>query len=79
MNALEGKPEAMVITKPDRKTKQGKKQAQRIWYQSTVWSYQEGKRQQKCETGDSGKVQHQVESKYTEVLLTWRDALLEIR
>ena len=32
MNALEGKLEAMVITKPDRKTKQGKKQAQRIWY-----------------------------------------------
>ncbi len=32
MNALEGKLEAMVITKPDRKTKQGKKQAYRIWY-----------------------------------------------
>ena len=32
MNALEGKLEAMVITKPDRKTKQGKKQANRIWY-----------------------------------------------
>ena len=32
MNALEGKMEAMVITQPDRKTKQGKKQAQRIWY-----------------------------------------------
>ncbi len=32
MNALEGKLEAMVITKPDRKTKQGKKQARRIWY-----------------------------------------------
>ena len=32
MNALEGKLEGMVITKPDRKTKQGKKQAQRIWY-----------------------------------------------
>ncbi len=31
MNALEGKLEAMVITKPDRKTKQGKKQAHRIW------------------------------------------------
>ena len=32
MNALEGKLETMVITKPDRKTKQGKKQANRIWY-----------------------------------------------
>ncbi len=31
-NALEGKLEAMVITQPDRKTTQGKKQAQRIWY-----------------------------------------------
>ncbi len=32
MNALEGKLEAMVITKPDRKTKQGKKQANHMWY-----------------------------------------------
>ena len=32
MNALEGKLEAMMITQPDRKTKHGKKQAQRIWY-----------------------------------------------
>ena len=32
MNALEVKLEAMVITQPDRKTKHGKKQAQRIWY-----------------------------------------------
>ncbi len=32
MNALEGKLEAMVTTKPDRKTKQGKKQANRVWY-----------------------------------------------
>ena len=32
MNALEGKLEAMVITKPDRKTKQGKKQANRSSY-----------------------------------------------
>lgn len=32
MNALEGKLEALVITKQDRKTKQGKKQANRIWY-----------------------------------------------
>ena len=32
MNALEDTVEAMVITKPDRKTKQGKKQADRIWY-----------------------------------------------
>jgi len=32
MNALEGNLEVMVITKPDRKTKQGKKQANRTWY-----------------------------------------------
>ena len=32
MKALEGKLEAMLITQPDRKTKQGKKQAQRMWY-----------------------------------------------
>ena len=32
MDALEGNLEAMVITKPDRKTKQGKKQANRTWY-----------------------------------------------
>ena len=32
MDALEGNLEAMVITKPDRKTKQGKKQAYRTWY-----------------------------------------------
>ena len=32
MNALEGKLEALVITKQDRKTKHGKKQPNRIWY-----------------------------------------------
>ncbi len=32
MNVLEDKLEAMMITKPDRKTKQGEKQANRIWY-----------------------------------------------
>ena len=32
MDALEGNLEAMVITKLDRKTKQGKKQAIRAWY-----------------------------------------------
>jgi len=32
MNALEGKLQAMMITKLDRKTKQGEKQANRTWY-----------------------------------------------
>lgn len=32
MNALEDKLEAMMITKPDQKTKKGEKQANRIWY-----------------------------------------------
>ena len=32
MNALEDKLEAMMITKPDRKTKQGEKRANRFWY-----------------------------------------------
>ena len=36
MNALEGKLEAMVITKLDRKTKQGKKQANRIYGTSDI-------------------------------------------
>ncbi len=34
MNALEDKLEAMMITKPDQKTKQDEKQANRIWYLS---------------------------------------------
>ena len=36
MDALEGNLEAMVITKPDRKTKQGKKQANRTWIKNKV-------------------------------------------
>ncbi len=32
MNSLEGKLEAMVVTKPDRKTKKGEKQANHHWY-----------------------------------------------
>ena len=32
MNVLEDKLEAMMITEPDRKTKQAEKQANRIWY-----------------------------------------------
>ena len=32
MDALEANLQAMVITKPDRKTKQGRKQANRTWY-----------------------------------------------
>jgi len=32
VNVLEDELEAMMITKPDRKTKQGEKQANRIWY-----------------------------------------------
>ncbi len=32
MNALEGKLEAMVMTKPDRKTTNGEKQANHLWY-----------------------------------------------
>ena len=32
MNALEGKLKAMVMTKPDRNTTDGEKQANHLWY-----------------------------------------------
>ena len=71
MNALEGKLEAMVITKPDRKTKQGKKQANRSWYlRSKVQKakfqckVQQGAwlRNQSCESYQEGKRQQKCET-----------------